>query len=396
MASHGKLVKAIQKVAIQATKIDRAEEARRARPWPHRRALLIVNSKSGPNRDSLSRTRELVDLLGAYNIAVDVRIKLSKKQAARDARAAAKAGCKLVLAAGGDGTVEAIARGLLDSRAALGIIPLGTYNNIAHSLGVPTQAEAACALIASGVPRPIDVGQVHAHGMKEPRIFLEMATVGVGALLAPLGQHVEKHRLAQAIGLVAPVVTMEPTGMQVKLDDQAQPWWTHTMLLTISNTPRAGAAMEVCTEARVDDGLLDLVIYDGLRQSDLIARLSSLHDGAIERDARVHHTRARSIDVFARQPMPVAAGSKLLGTTPVRFNLRTGALQAIVGHGPGLARPATNVLPVPIVENNERATAPLAANGPTAHSGLRALAGPMVEAATAPLARALTRLSDRR
>ncbi len=109
MASHGKLVKAIQKVAIQATKIDRAEEARRARPWPHRRALLIVNSKSGPNRDSLSRTRELVDLLGAYNIAVDVRIKLSKKQAARDARAAAKAGCKLVIAAGGDGTVEAIA-----------------------------------------------------------------------------------------------------------------------------------------------------------------------------------------------------------------------------------------------------------------------------------------------
>src|SRR5205807_4655714 len=80
---------------------------------PPLRALLIINSKSGPKRDSLLRVRELVDLLATHGVAADVRVKLHKSQARREARAAARAGYRLVLAAGGDGTVAAVARGLV-------------------------------------------------------------------------------------------------------------------------------------------------------------------------------------------------------------------------------------------------------------------------------------------
>ncbi len=112
-------------------------------------ALLIINSKSGPAHDSLLRTRELVDLLAGHGIAADVRVKLHKSQARREARQAAKAKCPLVLAAGGDGTVAAVARGLIGTSTVLGIIPLGTYNNVATSLGNPKSAAEACAWIAA-------------------------------------------------------------------------------------------------------------------------------------------------------------------------------------------------------------------------------------------------------
>src|SRR5438094_95633 len=146
---------------------------------PRRRALLIVNSKSGPRHDSLLRVRELVALLATHGVDAEVRVKLRKKQARKDARQAAQAGYPLVIAAGGDGTVEAVAAGLVGTKAALGIVPLGTYNNVAHCLGIPDDIAAACALIGAGAPHAIDVGIVRARGKKKPKVFLESAIVGL-------------------------------------------------------------------------------------------------------------------------------------------------------------------------------------------------------------------------
>jgi diacylglycerol kinase (ATP) len=429
MSVYKKLARAVDKVARRAVDLERQEEARlralsarleetrvrsltdasQAAPsvWRKRRALLIVNSKSGPNRDSLLRVRDLAELLAAYNIAVEVRVKLSKSQAAKDARAAADAGFELVIAAGGDGTVESVARGLVDTSAALGIVPLGTYNNIAHCLGVPTDPAAACALIASRSPRPIDVGEVEAHGRRKPRTFLELATVGLGAILTPLGQHVEKGRLIDAAELVPDIVNMAPSGMLMRLDNAPTAWWGDALLLTISNTPRAGAALQLAPDAHVDDGLLDIVLYDGLRQSDLLARVGELRNGSATQDVRLRHTRVRSIEVHTQQPMAVAADSKVVGVTPARFTVRTGALLAIVGHGPGLGRPPSAAVPLPILE-----TASSGAPSGTAAEHARPLvpsqaarlvranavplAAAVVAAAALPVARAVQKRVERR
>src|SRR3982074_2921373 len=145
-----------------------------ASPRPLLPALLIINSKSGPNHDSILRVRELVDLLSTHGIGADVRVKLHKSQARREARMAAKAGYPLVVAGGGDGTVASVARGLVGSKTVLGVIPLGTYNNVATSLGIPVDADQACALIAAAPVRAVDVGEVRTKGMKRPRVFLEV------------------------------------------------------------------------------------------------------------------------------------------------------------------------------------------------------------------------------
>src|SRR4029450_5811264 len=111
------------------------------------------------------------DMLAMFGIRADVRVKLRKSQARKEARAAAgQKRYDLIIAAGGDGTVEAVASGLIGTAATLGIIPLGTYNNIATCLGIPTDVENACALIAGGVSRNVDVGQVFARYRKGPGI----------------------------------------------------------------------------------------------------------------------------------------------------------------------------------------------------------------------------------
>jgi diacylglycerol kinase family enzyme len=203
------------------------------------KALLVINTKSGRNHDSILYIRELVQLLQRRGISVDVRVKLSKAQALREAKAAARRGCELVVAAGGDGTVEAVARGLVGSRTALGIIALGTYNNVAASLGVPAACDQAVALIASGAARLVDVGEVTVHGKRRSHMFLEFATVGLGAALMPVGQDLEKHRWRAAMQQLPALMTQAPARVDMQLDETPRQQ-IETMLLTISNAPALG------------------------------------------------------------------------------------------------------------------------------------------------------------
>ena len=100
------------------------------------------------------------------------------------AKRAALEGAELVIAAGGDGTIHAVANGLVGTQSILGIIPTGTMNNVALSLNIPDTIPAACFAIANGETRTIDMGKVNEH------VFLEVAGVGLEAKLAPAGEKI--------------------------------------------------------------------------------------------------------------------------------------------------------------------------------------------------------------
>jgi diacylglycerol kinase (ATP) len=317
---------------------------RPARLKPPLPALLIINSKSGPAHDSLLRLRELVDLLAGHGIAADVRVKLHKSQARREARAAAKAGYPLVLAAGGDGTVAAVARGLVGTRTVLGVIPLGTYNNVATSLGIPTDAAQACALIAAAPVRAIDVGEVYARGMKRPRAFLEVGAVGIAAPLAVAGQGFEKGRWLALVKHLPHAVEMSPAVLGVRLDGRGPAYRAYSMLAVVANTPRAGAGLVVSPQAMVDDGLLDVRVYAEMSQPDLAAHFLAVKAGTAGIDPRIRYSRGRKLVIRSSLPLPVVVDTKVVGSTPVRFRVRTGGLLVIVGDGDALAHPAAQSL----------------------------------------------------
>jgi diacylglycerol kinase (ATP) len=294
--------------------------------------------------------RDLAEKLMAAGIKVDVKVKIKKKRAARDARRAAKGGYPLVIAAGGDGTVEAVARGLVGTPAALGIIPLGTYNNVATCLGIPTDVDEAIALIATGPTRAIDVGMVLARGMKKPLPFLEMAGVGLLAALMPVGQDVEKGRWQSGAHALPVALNMTPTQTQLRLDGAGEKREQQTLLVEVINAPRNGPGLIVNGDARMDDGLLDVQVYEGMDQPALARRFLALKLGMTPDDTNVEHMRTSRLEVQTASPLPVVADSKVVGTTPARFDVLPGALLVVSGRGIGLAHPVAPTLVQATVE----------------------------------------------
>ena len=113
------------------------------------RVKLIANPGAGKAADAANNLKLVMGYLEKNGLKVDVALAKPKEEATPIARQAVKDGYKIVIAMGGDGTIEAVMRGMVDSKARLGIIPAGTENNIALSLGIPKDLEEACALIAS-------------------------------------------------------------------------------------------------------------------------------------------------------------------------------------------------------------------------------------------------------
>jgi diacylglycerol kinase (ATP) len=349
-------------VEAQRAEERRALELREGGPsGPDRRrpALLIINTRSGPRDDSITRVREVVDALARSGVDADVRVKLSKRQARREARQAARAGIPLVIAAGGDGTIEAVARGLVGREVPLGIVPLGTYNNLATSLGVPADLAAACALIGTYATRAIDVGFVRTPTRKKPRPFFEVASIGLAAALAPAGQEAKDGRWAAALGKLPSVLALSPSAVEIRLDGAEHVRRAEALLLQVCNAPRAAAGLVIAESARLDDGQLDLVTYRDTAVAPLVALLAALKLGAPLGD-RVETTRARRVEVTADPPLPVAADAKVIGHTPAEIELRPGALLVIAGAGPGLERP---VAPALVEAAVEAASAPAPADG---------------------------------
>jgi YegS/Rv2252/BmrU family lipid kinase len=309
-----------------------------------RRALLIINTKSGPANDSISHVRDVVELLAGHGITVDVRVKLRKRQAREEARRAARSGVPLVIAAGGDGTIEAVAAGLVGSDAVLGIVPLGTYNNVAACLGLPFDVAEACALIGAGPVRRIDVGLVTARGRKRPRIFLELAAAGVTAALMPAGQDAKKGAWDAAAQTLPGAVGMRPTPAVLRLDRQSAERQAHTLLVEVANAPLMGPAFQVAPHARMDDALLDVAIYHDLTPAGLASRLVALKAGVEAEDERIERVRVQRLELRTAAPLPVMADSKVIGTTPAVFEVLPGALRVIAGHGPGLVHPVGEAL----------------------------------------------------
>jgi diacylglycerol kinase (ATP) len=299
--------------------------------WPRRRALLVINSKSGPNRDSLFLIHELVDVLRELQIHADVHVKFRKKQAREETHAAATSGnYDLIIAAGGDGTVEAVARGLLETQVPLGIIPLGTFNNVATSLRIPTDVRRACRLIATGATRPVDVGLTRTADHQNERPFLEISAVGLGAIAGKIGQDIQKGRWAPALAEVPTAVEMASVPMRVRLDGR-EAMSVRSLLVTVSVSPRSGAGLQLAPKARMDDGLFDISIYEGSDTRAVLADVASTAFGPLPLAApgNVRHLRAAELEIWTAEPLPVSVGPKLIGQTPASFRIEHGALTVI-------------------------------------------------------------------
>jgi diacylglycerol kinase (ATP) len=316
------------------------------------RVKLIANPGAGDISKSTSRIEQVTRYLLEHGLEVDVALAKPKKEAIPIARKAVKKGFDVVVAMGGDGTLGAVIRGIVGSKVKLGIIASGTQNDIARSLGIPEDLKEACALIASGHTRKLDLGQISTKDRKKFPFFM-VTTIGLTATVFPLIKEVPEGKLSGIKDAVATVFKFEskPT-VFLTLDDESK-IEVQTMLVTITNTPLIGAKNLVAPHASMEDGLLDIAVYPNFNKADLLAYFARTANQGEVPDGSIQRYRARKIKVKTSPKLDIAAEGIILGQGSASIKVLPAALRVIAPQpGLGAEKPreelADSDLPQPI------------------------------------------------
>ncbi|GCE19617.1 diacylglycerol/lipid kinase family protein [Dictyobacter kobayashii] len=310
------------------------------------RTVLILNPTSGEsalatNHSSLdSNEEQILAALRTYNIEPTVVYTTVDDPGTGLARKAAEEGADIVIAAGGDGTLHAVANGLIHTNSALGILPMGTMNNIARSLHIPEDIEKACEIIARGSSSRIDVGKINDH------IFLEVSGVGLEAALFPAAEELKSKGILSTLkgiaGGLKTLFTFSPTRFTVTFDNGKRRR-VHAIQISVCNSPYYGARLQFAPNALMDDGLLDVLIYRRFSKLDYIRHAISISQGRRDLEQKVSRRKAKIIYIESDQPVEIHADGEQKGHTPAKIAIQAGVLQVRVpekvADGPNITQP---------------------------------------------------------
>ncbi|MGD9895660.1 MAG: diacylglycerol kinase family protein [Candidatus Methylacidiphilaceae bacterium] len=232
-------------------------------------------------------------------------------------------GYRIVVAAGGDGTVNEVVNGLNGTAATLGILPLGTINVFAMELGLPVQLESAWEVIQAGKTRKVDLPRVG-----EQR-FVQLAGVGFDAeILARTNWWTRKtfgpmSYLLAAVGLLGRSVPL----LNVTVDGKE----THQgRFLLVGNGRFYGGRFPVFPDAKLDDGLLDGCLFAELNAVAVARYLQGVFSRRHTLLSDVLYFQAEALTVQSARPVPVEVDGELYGHTPCAFSLSPAELEVIV------------------------------------------------------------------
>ena len=177
---------------------------------------------------------------------------------------------------------------MVGGKSRLGIVPTGTENNIALSLGIPKDLQEACALIASDKTLKLDMGQVTTRkGMK--LVFFEMATIGLSAAVFPETNKAASGKLSSIEAATMKFIRHETRpSVFLTLGDESK-IEVETMLVMVSNTPVFGENFLVAPNASLQDGLLDISVYPDFGKIELLRYYAAVMDGGYSGDGKVQH-----------------------------------------------------------------------------------------------------------
>jgi diacylglycerol kinase (ATP) len=293
------------------------------------RVILILNPASGvsPMASHAYTAEETAQLIvSAFQAAaIEPEIWYTTLEDAGQglAQRAASEGADVVVVAGGDGTLHAVASGLIGSQTKLGIIPMGTMNNIAHSLDIPTDIEHACEVIIQGAVCQLDVGKIN------DQIFLEVAGIGIEAALFPAAEEFKSPGLFSGLnGAYRGLITLckfRPTRFWASFDGKrSRPF--DAIQISICNTPYYGAHLQFAPDAAMDDGLLDVLIYRNFSKIAYLRHAIAISQGRRVFEPKLRQRKVGSLSIFADPPVEIHADGNPLGYTPATITIIPAAL----------------------------------------------------------------------
>jgi diacylglycerol kinase (ATP) len=299
-----------------------------------RRAALIVNTRARSGERAFFWAMDLLEDLGVpvketYALRDPSRLVETVRQAL--------AGCDLIVVGGGDGSVSSVVDELAHHEAVLGLLPLGTANDFARTLGIPADVEAACRAIARGKLVDVDLGLVG------DNYYVNLASAGMGAAVT---QALTQGLKSRAGALAYPLAAMraffghEPfTARLVFPDGDHEPVERERLLqVGVANGRHYGGGMVVATDSGMDDRALDVYTIKIGRHRDWIGVARYLRSGDFIRSENVEHFRTSRVVLETDPPLPLNVDGEVILETPQEFSIARNALKVIVPRGSASAR----------------------------------------------------------
>ncbi|MGE5926236.1 MAG: lipid kinase [Gemmatimonadota bacterium] len=289
-----------------------------------RRALLLANPKARRGGEGV---QEALDVLRGAGMALVVEEIGNSKEIAEHVRRHA-ADVDLVILGGGDGTINAGLAPLLEARLPLGILPLGTANNTARTLEIPTELADAARVIVRGATRRIDVGQVG------DRYFLTTASIGLSVRITKELSGASKRRwgpLAYGVAAIRTLSRVHPFEAEIHYDGGSRR--LRAIQIMVGNGRHYGAALTVAEDAEPDDALLDCYAIEAVPWWRLIGLLPALKRGRQGDKADVQAITSRTIRIETQEPHSIDADGELVGKTPATFATLPAALEVFAPTG---------------------------------------------------------------
>ncbi len=291
------------------------------------RAALIVNTRARRGREQAARARQVLATWGVP-LAVSYAPRSSARLPAL-VRAALDAGCDLIILGGGDGTVSAAVDLLAHRHAVLGLLPLGTANDFARTLGISTDLDAACAVIARGKVVDIDLGRA------DDLYYVNVASIGLGARVitrvSPWLKRVAG-KLAYPVAAARALVGFHPFAATLTFPEGDHPPTTFPRLLQIGvgNGRFYGGGAVVAPGAGIDDGTLDVYAIEWAGWRDLAGLALSFRSGRFVHRATVHTYEPAAVRIETERTLATNVDGELVDQTPVLFTQARDALRVLV------------------------------------------------------------------
>ncbi len=291
------------------------------------RAKLIFNAGSGRPEESPDQLATILSEMRDQQILPEVHSVRPEGRLETVVRSAIAAGIKLIVVAGGDGTIDSVVGAMVGKDATLGIIPTGTRNNVAFNLGIGEEIPKSVALLRQGRRLKIDVGRVHFGHSRH--WFLELATLGLLSDLYPMADDLQHGDLGQIRALLSTLASATPSRLRVSLDGHKVLGTTAHMIL-VTNMPFLGPRFQISPNVSFRDGRLDVFAFPDMSKLGMLSH-AVLSRGALVKDAGVVHYHARHIAIAANPQMTVLADGIQLGQGSLNVHVHPRALRVVAG-----------------------------------------------------------------
>jgi YegS/Rv2252/BmrU family lipid kinase len=295
--------------------------------------VFVVNPASA-NGSTGRRWPELAHRAAGLGLSGESLLSERPGHGAELARRAAEDGARLVVAVGGDGTVNEVVNGLLAVEGEppeLAVIPRGTGTDFVRHFGIPTKLEGAVAVALAGAVRPIDAGRCTYRswsGEDASAYFANSGSAGMSGAVAQRANSTTKALGGKASFLYATLAVFarwHASEMEVAVDGERRSGRLYDVIA--ANCRYLGGGMAMTPEADPGDGLLDVLVIGDITRRDLALTLPKVYRGTHLPHPKAELLRGRRVVVRSETPLPVELDGEQPGTTPAEFEALPAALR---------------------------------------------------------------------